>query len=210
MWSPLKRRWESLIKRAGLLPLLREHGQVPHRNRQVDRRDRHLQFHRALRGPHAGAFLLGHVEDFVDQPLAGLLVLFGENMAGDLHQIAIEFTLVPQCVGFTHFIVVHAQTSFHQVVGLGEKLHHPVFDAVVDHLHEVTGRTGTEPGHARIAVHPGRDSFQHRTDALVSLLRPAGHDARSVTRTFFSTRHARRRGIGCPSPPGCGRARPCL
>ena len=84
-----------VIKRAGLLPFFLEHGQVPHRDRQVDRRDRHLQFHCALRGPHAGAFLPGHVEDFVDQPLAGLLVLLGENMAGDLDQIAVEFALVP-------------------------------------------------------------------------------------------------------------------
>src|ERR1039458_10074111 len=38
----------SLINRAGLLPFLREHGQVPHRDRQVNGRNRHLQLHRAL------------------------------------------------------------------------------------------------------------------------------------------------------------------
>ena len=70
------------------------------------------------------------------------------------------------------------------------KLHHTVFDAVVDHLHEMPGRSGAEIGHARIAVDLGRGSFKDRTDPLVSLFRPAGHDARSVTRTFFATRHA--------------------
>src|ERR1022692_2748433 len=52
------------------------------------------------------------------------------------------------------------------------------------------GRTGTEISHAGIAAHPGRDGFQHGTDALVSLFRPARHDARSMTRAFFSSRDA--------------------
>ena len=49
---------------------------------------------------------------------------------------------------------------------------------------------GTEPGHARIAVDLRSRRFKDGTDALVSLFRPAGHDARSVTRAFFATRHA--------------------
>ena len=89
-----------------------------------------------------------------------------------------------------HFIVVHAQTPFHQVVGLSEKLHHSVFDAVVDHLHEMPGRSRAQPGHARIAVHLRRSSFKDGTDPLVGLFRPAGHDARTVTRAFFAARHA--------------------
>ena len=89
-----------------------------------------------------------------------------------------------------HFIVVQAPTTFHQVVGLGDQLHDAVFDAVVDHLHEVPGRSRPQPGHARIAVDLRRSRFKDGTDALVGLFRPAGHDARPVTRAFFATRHA--------------------
>ena len=70
----------------------------------------------------------------------------------DLHQISVQFAFVPCVIHVVHFIVVQAQASFHQVVGLGQKLHHTVLDAVVDHLHEVTGRSGTEPGLASIAI----------------------------------------------------------
>jgi len=40
-------------------------------------------------------FWLGHVEDLVDQPFARLLVHFAKDVAGDLHKIAVQFTVVP-------------------------------------------------------------------------------------------------------------------
>ena len=104
-----------------------------------------MQFHRALRGPHSRAFLPCNVENLIDQPFAGLHVLFAENSTGDLHQVAIQLTVVPRGECLVKLIVVQSYAAFHQVVGLGDQLHDSVFDAVVNHLHVMAGEAG--PSH---------------------------------------------------------------
>jgi hypothetical protein len=57
-------------KRFGLRASVRKGRHIPHRHRQIACRNRHLQFHGGLGGPHAGCFLLGDAEDFVNQSSA--------------------------------------------------------------------------------------------------------------------------------------------
>ena len=47
-----------------------------------------------------------------------------------------------------------------EVVGLGDDLHVGVFDAVVDHLHEVACAVVTDVGDAGLALGDGGDGLQ--------------------------------------------------
>jgi len=134
-----KRRNGPFEDLAGRLALLFQHGHIPHCDREVDRGSGHLQFHGALRGPHAGAILFTHIQDFIDQPLAGLFVDFAEDATGSLDQVTVEFPLIPLVVHVVQLVVAQAEAAFHQVVCLGQKLHQRVLDAVVYRLDEMAG-----------------------------------------------------------------------
>jgi len=67
-----------------------------------------------------------------------------------------------------------------QVVGLGDQLDVGVLDAVVDHLHVVTGATRTDVSAAWFAINVGTDPREHRLDLLVRVASAARHDAGPV------------------------------
>ena len=73
---PPEREWGPGQELDRGLPLLLVARQVPHHHRDVDGGRPHLQVHGVPGGPHAGALLLGLVQDQVDERLAGLVVLF--------------------------------------------------------------------------------------------------------------------------------------
>ena len=65
----------------------------------------------------------------------------------------------PSCqslVDVGQLVVGETQQLLHDRVGLGDELHHAVFDAVVHHLDEVADRTGPQVGHAGRPVARGR------------------------------------------------------
>ena len=109
-------------------------------------------------------------------------------MAGDLHQVPVQFAFVPNSIDILQFVIRQSETALHQIVGLRNELHDRVLDAVVNHLYKVPGRSRTEPGHARFPVDFRRGCLQDGTNPLVGLVRSAGHDARSMTCAFFATR----------------------
>ena len=119
------------------------------------------------------------------------LVHLAEDVAGDLHQVAVQFSVVPSAVHPMQFVVVQAKTAFHQVVGLGDQLHHRVLDAVVDHFHEVTGRSRTQVGYARIAVDLGGHRLKTgRTRSYASFGPPGIMLGRGAPLLRRPTRHA--------------------
>ena len=93
------------------------------------------------------------------------VVLLGENVAGDLDEIGVEFALVPFGEDVVHLVGAHAEAVLHHVVGLADELHVAVFDAVVDHLHVMAGAAFADPIAARdvpsstLAAMPWKMSF---------------------------------------------------
>ena len=74
-----------------------------------------------------------------------------------------------------------------KVIGLGNELHHAVFDTVVYHLHVVPGSTFTHVGHARLAIDFSRNGFQNWLHYFPGREIAPRHYAWAFTGTFFSS-----------------------
>ena len=140
--------------------------------------------------PAAGALLAGGVHDDVNERLAGLGVNVAEDLGGDFDQEGGQLALVPLGEDLGLLGGLDAGTGAEQVEGFADDLHVGVFDAVVDHLDEVAGAVGADPGAAGLAVHLGGDLLEQRAEGLVGLLRAAGHDGGAVQRAFFAAGNA--------------------
>ncbi len=90
-----------------------------------------------------------------------LLVFEAQNVGGDFDEERVQLGLVPLVEDVGHFGRRHAEDALHQVVGLGDQLHVAVLDAVVHHLHEVTGALVADPIAARLSVRFRRNRLQH-------------------------------------------------
>ena len=142
--------------------------------------DRRAEVERVDDCPFAGSFLTGGIEDFVHERRA-VGVFLGENIAGDLDEVAVEFAFVPLGEGVVEFLLGHAEAVFEDVVGLADELHVTVFDAVVDHLHIMAGTLLADPIAARRAVLDlGGDGLENFFHMRPSGRRATGHDARSA------------------------------
>ena len=75
------------------------------------------------------------------------------------------------------------------MVGLRNKLHVGVLDAIVDHLNEVARSVRTDIGHARPRIGLRRNGFEDRTDVLVRFLVAARHERWAVTGSFLTARN---------------------
>ena len=76
------------------------------------------------------------------------------------------------------------------MIGFADDLHIAVFDAVVDHLHEVAGAVLAHPFAAGRAVRLGCDGLQYIADIGPRLGRTAGHEARAAQRALLAAGHA--------------------
>ena len=69
-------------------------------------------------GPLAGTLLASRVEDLLEEGSA-ILVVVVHDVAGDLDEERVEHALVPLSEDVTYLLVGHANTTLHDVVGLG-------------------------------------------------------------------------------------------
>ena len=69
-------------------------------------------------GPLAGTLLAGRVEDLLEEGSA-ILVVVVHDVAGDLNEERVKHALVPLSEDVTYLLVGHANTTLHDVVGLG-------------------------------------------------------------------------------------------
>ena len=60
-------------------------------------------------------------------------------VASDLDKVRVEATRVPGLENRAQLVRREPRTVFHKVIGLTDKLHVAVFDAVMDHLDEMSG-----------------------------------------------------------------------
>ena len=86
---------------------------------------------------------------------------------------------------------IHAQIAVHQVVGLAQKLHFPVFDAVMDHLDEMSGAAAAHPAAAGFPdVRSRADLKQKRHHQILCRLAASGHQGRTVQSALFAAGNA--------------------
>src|SRR5665647_2383979 len=132
-------------------PLLLEGGEGAGEDRLADEGDGHPSIQGGDHRPLAGALLARGVQDLVHQGGA-VLVLLGEDLAGDLDEVAVQLPLVPLGELLGQLVGGEAQGVLEQLVGLADQLHVAILDAVVDHLHEVAGAALSHPVAAGGAV----------------------------------------------------------
>ena len=153
----------------------------PGEDRLGDGRHGDTELQGDLDRPATGALLLRPVEDALHQRGSGRGVDLVEHLGGDLDEERVEVALVPRA---EHVGALAGREAGRRedVVGLGDELHVGVLDAVVDHLHEVTGAVRTHPRAARLTVDVGGDRLEQRPEGRIRLLRAARHDRRTLER----------------------------
>ena len=159
---------------------------IPHDHRHVDGGRPHLEIHGIPGGPHAGAFLLGLVQDHVDQGLAGAVILPGKYLGGDFHQKGVELLPVPAVIDGGQLGRRQPQTPLKQIIGLDDQFHEAVLDAVVDHLDVVAGGARPQVGDAGLILDVGRGRLQDGGHPVVHLPGAAGHQAGAVAGPGFA------------------------
>ena len=183
--SPERRRTEQDL--AGLNAQTAQRGEIAGRDRGVDGRYRAGQIQRALDRPAAGAFLLGRVQDQVDEWLAGFRIHIAKNVGGDLDEIRGKLAGVPVREDFGDLLGRHAERGAHDVIGFGDELHVAVLDAVVDHLDVMTAAAGTDVANAGTVGAFSRDGDEHRLEDVVGLAGATGHQTRSPESAKLTT-----------------------
>ena len=165
-------------------------GQRAGKDRLGDAAHRDAQVKGVLDGPAAGPLLFGLVEHDVHERLSGGFVLVSEDLGGDLDQVGVEPARVPSPERLGGLGGLEADGVPEQVIRLRNELHVGVLDAVVHHLHEMTGAVRADVRAARDAVHVRADRLQHRAERPVGLFRAAGHDRGAVQRAFLAAGYA--------------------
>ena len=86
-----------------------------------------------------------------------------------------------------HFLVGHAQTVLHQLIGFADQLHIAVLDTVVDHLDKVAGAAFAHPVTAGRAVfHLGADGLEDWLHVLPGSGGAAGHHGGTLQSALFA------------------------
>jgi hypothetical protein len=177
-------------RRGHALVLLR--GQAAGQDRLADQRERNAQVQRRDHGPFPRSLLPGRVEDQIDKRLLRLGVAVGEDVAGDLDQVAIQPALVPAIENVVQRVSVKAAQAGKQVVGFADQLNIAIFDAVVDHLDVVSRPLVADPVAAGRAIgRLGGDGLEDRFDMGPGRGIAARHDGRAPQRPFLAARDAR-------------------
>mmetsp|Transcript_16072 Transcript_16072/g.60802 ORF Transcript_16072/g.60802 Transcript_16072/m.60802 type:complete len:597 (+) Transcript_16072:1159-2949(+) len=191
----------------GLHALVLEPGEEARLERGGDGARGHGALRCLLHGPAAGALHAGLVEDLVHE-VGGLVlaavVLGLEDLGGDLDQEGLQLALVPLPEGGGQVVVGEPAQRLEHLVRLGDELHVAVLDAVVHHLHVVSGADLPHVRHARAGVRLGRDLGQDGLHAVVCGARASGHEGGPVAGALLAARHAhadevdllRREGLG--------------
>ena len=112
---------------------------------------------RAYRRPFAGSLLARFIKNDVHQRLAGLLVLFREDVPRNFDQERVQLSFVPFAEYLREFLGARIDDSLENRVGLADQLHIAVLDAVVNHFHIMPGPIGPHMAAARLAFGHSRD-----------------------------------------------------
>lgn len=149
----------SVEETSGAATLSLERGQATGEDSLSDESDGHAEVESVDGGPLAGTLLASRVHDLLNDGDTVVVVLV-HDVAGDLDQERVEDTGVPLGEDITNLLVVEAETTLHDIVGLADQLHVTVLDTVVDHLDVVASTLVTDPLAAGLAIGLGRDGLE--------------------------------------------------
>ena len=157
------------------------------KHRLGNKRQWFTEIQRTLAGPFTRTFVCCFIQNHINQVVT-VFIFFGEDIFGDVDQVAAQFTVIPFGKGLRQFFVGEVQATFKQRIGFSNQLHITVFDTVVNHLHIVTCAIGTNIGNAWLTVfsHCG-DFGQDRRNQFIGFFLPTRHNGRTFQRAFFST-----------------------
>ncbi|GCP78324.1 hypothetical protein BvCmsHHP019_00100 [Escherichia coli] len=156
------------------------------KHRLGNQRQRFAEIQRTLAGPFTGTFVSRFIQNHINQVVT-LFIFFGEDIFGDVDQVAAQFTVIPLGKGLRQFFVGKIQATFKQRIGFSNQLHITVFDTVVNHLHIVACAIGTNIGNARFAIFSnGGDFGQDRRNQFIGFFLPTRHNRRTFQRSFFT------------------------
>src|SRR5665213_972246 len=148
-------------------PLVLLAGQRPGEYRFCDRGQRHTEIERGLAGPPASTLLLGLVSDHIHKCLPRSAVPLRENIGRDLDEVGLKPSLIPFAEDRCKLSRRQPEGMAEEVVALGNQLDVRVFDAVVDHLDEVSGPIRSDEPAAWNTIDLGRDRSQNLLNLLV-------------------------------------------
>ncbi|GCK97659.1 hypothetical protein BvCmsG79A_01564 [Escherichia coli] len=156
------------------------------KHRLGNQRQRFAEIQRALAGPFTGTFVCCFIQNHINQVVT-VFIFFGEDVFGDVDQVAAQFTVIPLGKDLCQFFVGEVQATFKQRIGFSNQLHITVFNTVVNHLHIVTCTIGTNIGNAWLTVVSYCGDFgQDRCNQFIGFFLPTRHNGRTFQRTFFT------------------------
>ena len=161
----------------------------PSVNRFRNERTRDAEVERVLAHPLPGALGARRVEDNVDEAVFRFRIDDGENVAGDLDEVTVEFFAVPLAEDFGEFFVRRADGVFENPIRVADELHIAVFDAVVNHFNVMARAAVSDPIATRNVVVRAdfrRNRLENRLNERPSLRVAAGHQARALASAFFA------------------------
>ena len=157
------------------------------KHRLGNQRQRFAEIQRALAGPFTGTFVSRFIQDHINQVVT-VFIFFGEDIFGDVDQVAAQFTVIPLGKGLRQFFVGEVQATFKQRIGFSNQLHIAVFNTVVNHLHIMACTIGTDIGNTWLTVfsHCG-DFSQDRRNQFIGFFLATRHNGRPFQRALFTT-----------------------
>lgn len=84
-----------------------------------DQSDGHAEIESVDGGPLSGTLLASSVEDLLEER-SSIIIIEVHDVAGNLDKEGVKNTLVPGGEDITDLLVLHAETTLHDVVGLGD------------------------------------------------------------------------------------------
>lgn len=118
--------------------------EAPFKDRRSNQSQRHAQFHSIDHRPFARTLLSGNVQYFVYQETARFIFML-QYVGSDFNEIAAQLALVPIGKDGRHFFIAQFQEILHQPIGLRNKLHITILNAIVNHLDKMTGSSRPHP-----------------------------------------------------------------
>ena len=86
-----------------------------------------------------------------------------------------------------HFVMAQPQQLLHQLISFANQLHIAVFDAIVDHLHEMARSVLAHPVTAGSPIlHLGANGLEDRLDGFPGGIAAAGHHTGTLQRAFLA------------------------
>jgi hypothetical protein len=110
--------WAWSIEETGGTTTLRlERTQATGEDSLANQSNGHTEIQSVDSGPLSGTFLTSGVHDLLDNGDTVVVILV-HDVAGDLDEERVEYTLVPLGENIAHLLVGHAETTLHDIVGL--------------------------------------------------------------------------------------------